>query len=254
MEGLPAQSLEILEEGFAFHPGLPSAMLCKARCLFDLKRYSEALKTIDSILNKNAENIRALKLRAEISIRLGQKKAAVLTLRKVVLLFPQDKDALKSLEELSEIESKAAELIPPESRRPADEKLGEINEFKVEPVRKSFSELIDVPNIPAPKVELQKVKYVENDEEPQSEPTFATRTIAELYLRQGLTAKAKKVLRRMISDEPSNKWAREALQELETDGIVLPETKNSRPIRLEKKAKVLERILAQFRQRRRELH
>src|SRR6218665_1023734 len=76
-EGLPHQALEILEEGLAYHPGLASALIAKARCLFELRRYAEALAEPQAATRTNPQNLKAFKLQAEIYVRLGQRKAAI---------------------------------------------------------------------------------------------------------------------------------------------------------------------------------
>jgi tetratricopeptide (TPR) repeat protein len=60
-ENLPHQALEILEEGLAHYPALASAVIAKARCLFDLRRFGEAASVCREILVHNPENIKANK-------------------------------------------------------------------------------------------------------------------------------------------------------------------------------------------------
>lgn len=253
-EGLPHQAIEILNEGLNFHPGLASAVLCKARCLFDLRRFAEASAVCREVLRSNSENIKAHKLLAEIFVRLGQSKAAIRSLTKVVSLYPQDSEAVKALEELENLESGI--FVPPEriSRASTDSPPvapGRISDFQVGSFSDTFAAIPEeTPLISASKV----IPILPNEEvEPDdgSEPTFATRTIAELYLRQGLKRKAMKVLRKILQEEPTNAWARETLQDLGSDGIVRgaqPQVSSQRNA-LTQRAKVLERMLAQVRLR-----
>lgn len=239
-EALPNQALEILDEGFVYHPGLASAVLCRARCLFDLRRYAEALADTRALLAVNPNNIRAHKLEADIYVRLGQRKAAIRALTQVVGLYPQDLEAVKSLEQLENLETR--QVIPTQrlSRASVDTApaKGKIEEFQVG----SFGESIAAIDAMGDQPTQPELAQAEGDE-----PTFATRTIAELYLRQGLHGKAWKVLRMILRDDPSNQWAREVLQELETDGIVLPASVKKAESALERKAKALERLLSQVR-------
>ncbi|MGZ3655450.1 MAG: tetratricopeptide repeat protein, partial [Bdellovibrionota bacterium] len=137
-EGLPHQALDILDEGMLFHPGLASALISKARCLFDLRRFAEASSVCRDILAANPANIKAQKLQADIFVRLGQRRAAIRALTKVVSLFPQDREAVKALEELEGLETGV--IVPPEklSRASTDAPpvLGRIDDFQVG----SFSE------------------------------------------------------------------------------------------------------------------
>ncbi len=255
-EGLPHQAIEILSEGLGHHPGLASAMLGKARCLFDLRRFAEASSLCRELLRANPENIKAHRLHADIFVRLGQRKAAIRSLTRVVSLFPQDLEAVRALEELENLETGI--FVPPEkvSRASSDSApptLGRISDFQVGSFSESFA-AIPPEEIEAPLVQPKFLEVrVSADAEPDdgTEPTFATRTIAELYLRQGLKQKAVKVIRKILQEEPMNVWARETLQDLGSDGIVpraqpqVPPQRNA----LTQRAKVLERMLAQVRLR-----
>ena len=255
VEALPHQALEILEEGLGYHPGLASALLVKARCLFDLRRFAEASVVCREILAANPANIKAQKLQAEIFVRLGQRRGAIQALTKVVSLFPQDLEAVKALEELEGLETGV--LVPPErlSRASSDAPptLGRIVDFQVG----SFSEtLASIPEEVAPQPPLAPPQVLPQEvaeEEGGMEPTFATRTIAELYLRQGLKCKALKVLRKILQEDPGHEWARETLQDLGSDGIVPIAQKSlvdPRRAALVAKARRLEQMLVQVRLRR----
>jgi tetratricopeptide (TPR) repeat protein len=249
-EGLSAQALEILEEGLVFHPGLASAILVRARCLFDLRRYAEALEVVKAAIQQNPENLRAHKLQAEIYVRLGQRKAAIRALAKVVLLYPQDLEAVRALEELENIESKQNIPVGKISRASVDlpPAMGKIEEFQVGSFVDSLAEISRVPEI-APPVTIHIAQNPADIDDGQ-EPTFATRTIAELYLRQGLKTKASKVLRKILAEDQGNAWARETLQVLESDGIVLPTSSGPKPKQtnaLSIRASALERMLARVR-------
>jgi tetratricopeptide (TPR) repeat protein len=249
-ENLPHQALEILEEGLGNHPGIAGALVAKARCLFDLRRFGEAAAACKEILQSNPENIKARKLQADIFVRLGQRKAAIRALTAIVTRFPQDKEAVRSLEELEGLE--AGPLFPPErlSRASVDipPALGRISDFQVGSFSESLAAIPRGVELPDPREAREEEE--EEEEEVGSEPAFATRTIAELYLRQGLKRKAIRVLRKILIEEPLHVWAREALQDLGSGGIVLPAQKSQASSRrglLEAKAKLLERLLARVR-------
>lgn len=242
-EGLTQQALAILEEGLSYHPGLASAILSQARCLLDLRRYADALEVVRQAIAQNPQNIKAYKIQSEIYTRLGQRKAAIRSLTNVVLLYPQDVEAVRALEQLENFETRQNVPTMQIQRASVDKapaaSTGKIEEFQVG----SFTEsLAEIARQPEPTV----FASVEEDE---GEPAFATRTIAELYLRQGLKSKAAKVLRKMAAVDPANQWARETLQVLESDGIVL-RTKVPAPKKsdaLAKRASALERMLARVR-------
>lgn len=272
-EGLPQQALEILQEGMVYHPGLASAVVCRARCLFDLKRYAEALADLQVALLHNPENLKAYKLQSEIYLRLGQRKAAMRSLTKVLALYPQDHEASRALSELELLLAPPKAPVPVRTAAPPPS-LGRIEDFQVGTFTQSMHQIEEAESSLAPSGELPKAQplaaqvapdWTEEDEasavasssairaEPENatdeEPAFATRTIAELYLRQGLKGKAVKVLRKLLRDDPTNAWARETLQDLSSDGILLPSPKAEakRSDSLAKRARVLEQLLAQVR-------
>jgi tetratricopeptide (TPR) repeat protein len=278
-ESLPHQALEILDEGLVHHPGLASALISKARCLFDLRRFGEASLVCREILKANPANIKARKLEADIFVRLGQRKAAMRALAMVLTHFPQDREAAKALEELENLETPV--IVPPErvGRASSDvppSSLGLIQDFHVGSFREA---LASVPVEPvagsgsvtepvsasiavsaATPVAVSRALAdfdAESDSETETATetdsdtvTFATRTIAELYLRQGLKGKAMKVLRKILQEDPTHEWARETLQDLGSDGIVPLAQKSpaeSRRAALAAKARLLEQMLAQVR-------
>lgn len=257
-EGLPHQALEILEEGLGHHPGLASAVMSKARCLFDLRRFAEASVVCREILRSNPDNIKAHKLLADIFVRLGQRKAAIRSLTRVVSLFPQDREAVKALEELENLETGV--IVPTErmhSRASIDSAPrppGRISDFQVGSISESIAAIPADIKTPMPatiEVSARPAQPAEQEDD-GVEPTFATRTIAELYLRQGLRQKATKVLRKILQEEPTNQWARETLQDLGSDGIVLPAQQSriqAQRAALKAQARALERMLAQVRMR-----
>jgi tetratricopeptide (TPR) repeat protein len=262
-EGLPHQALEILEEGLAYHPGLASAVIGKARCLFELRRYAEALAETQAAIAMNPQNLRAFKLQAEIYVRLGQRKAAIRALTHVVNLYPQDVEAVRSLEQLENLEARQFIPIQNISRASVDTApaAGKIEDFQVGSIGESLSsigleEMKDEPQLEEaqPVISAQSQAISPQPQAPEeleeAEPTFATRTIAELYLRQGLKAKAMRVLRKIVRDDTGNQWARETLQELESGEIVLPAKPQqaAKPSSsLQKRAKALEMMLARVR-------
>jgi tetratricopeptide (TPR) repeat protein len=152
LEGLPHQALEIADEGLQQHPGLASGILVKVRALFDLKRYGEAANVCQEALKSNPNNLKAHKLLADIYLRLGQRRAAIRSLSRVVSLFPQDREAVKALEELENLETGQfvpVSAIPRASVDSPPQALGKIEEFQVG----SFSET--VASLPPEEVEAE---------------------------------------------------------------------------------------------------
>jgi len=264
-EGLIAQALEILEEGLVYHPELPGALLIRAKCFVRERRYADALGTVRFVLKKNADNIKALKLGAEVCLLLGQRAPAMRYLERVVTLFPQDQESARALEELENIEAKKKIPIQEIIRASSDfvaHSPGRIEDFQVSEMEESLKHL----NSESQLDEFQEVEIgaLTDQQEfasrtsmatPEYEPTFATRTVAELYLRQGLKAKAIRVIKKMLREDAANSWAIETLQDLESDGIVptsklvVEKSPLAPSVREKKSPKVatLERLLAKVR-------
>ncbi len=246
-KGLLEQALEICDEGLRFHTDLSSALLVKARCFFDQRRYSDALNATAKIILQNPENLRAHKMRAEIFTLLGQRGAALTSLGTVLRLFPQDEEARKAFEELRGLQStkdasvKAAERLSGAGALVSS--VGKIDDFQVG--NPAILEQWRGTNAPVEAV----TQIAHEDAEAEEEPAIATRTIAELYLRQGLTLKARAVLKKMLRDNADNQWARETLQDIRSDGIVLPADREAaaKKQKLERKLQFLERLLTQVR-------
>jgi predicted Zn-dependent protease len=237
--GFPNQSLEILREGAFFHTSLLSAWLGEARALTDLKRYAEALVRCAQILQKAPEHVKALQQRVEIFLLLGQKSAALKSLRQIANLFPDDPHTKAQIAELVGLEENI--LAPKVARTEASlrDTMGRVSAYQVGRLGDFYSD--DQHEAPVNELPLEATVELED--------TFATRTIAELYLRQGLRAKAISVLRRMQQQNPADQWVTDTL--LGTTGKPLPTQINDvmfdHKTNLAKKAKYLERALAYIR-------
>jgi tetratricopeptide (TPR) repeat protein len=289
-EGLATEALEIIAEGLEFHPKLGSALFVRAKCLFDLRRYGEALKEIRELLQANPGNVKAKALEAELYIRLGQRKSALRVLRQLCAEYPQEKEWQESLKSLQSLRENEWQPVPSEGAKTifipsAPAPVGEIADFQVggaaelsrlwavdgpwnqpiatigsfdsQPAEVSsepplVAELLPPPALVEGLGAVAAPVWDRADEEGAlvqngiDEPTIATRTIAELYLRQGFRARAIAVMQKILHDDPSHKWARETLQALHSDEI-LPKPKVNPKQRLAAKAQLLERMLLQIR-------
>lgn len=268
-KGLVRQALEILEEGLSLHPDFASGMVAKARCYFDLRRYADCLDLLEQVLLRNPENIRAEKLRSEVFQRLGQRKAAIGALTRVVSLMPNDRAAVKALEELENLEFPPAEasVVLQHASNDAPGVRGQLEDFRIRSAGEAelsagigiastvkTVEIINENQNPAARSEGNDTAQMDavaegwsDEDEAGSESfgdiTFATRTIADLYLRQGLKEKAKKVLQLMAERDPNDAWAKETLQKLlpSSGNNIAPQAKRTQ---LMLKAQYLERLIA----------
>lgn len=218
-KGQVQKALELCKEGLRESPDFTTGILVRALCFFDLKRYRDCLRETQKILEKDPENVEAEKLRAEVFIHLGQRKAAMNSLAKVANLVSKRSRHAQSME---------------------NESISRLDDFQVETLPGALeSNALEKENFPINNV------YFNGPQSKFEDTTFATRTVAELYLRQGLEQKAHKILCLMLQKDPSDAWAKENILKLEA-----LDTKYERKARLvlTAKAQYLKKLLKQLKQ------
>lgn len=238
-KGLVRQALEICNEGLEKHSDFSAGLIVKARCFFDLRRYADCLGLLEKILRQNPENIKAEKLRAEVFQRLGQKRAAIGSFTRIISLMPSDRDAIKSLELLEDFDVSEPISIGGIVHASTDEKpAGRLMDFQVQSVG-------DAKIDESPRFFIDKIaaEAAWEEESPMGDSTFATKTVAELYLRQGLKEKAKKIIEMMLQRDAKDIWASETLEKLSASSVNKVDLQ-ARRTQLMVKAQYLERLLA----------
>lgn len=257
--GMVQEALEICEDGLQYHPGLSSGRLLRARCFFDLKKYGSSLEELRDILEEYPQNYRALKLQTEIFLLLGQQEQAIEALRSLVLAFPQDAAAVQTLKTL---ENQFVPLPPRlEPGLPAfvstDSPPSAIGDFQVTALTGFLAEEIaEEEELLAIEDKSDEPEIMESEEGLDLDPTFATKTIAELYIRQGLRKKAAAVIRKILEQNPSDPWAQSTLQGLEGDAISAFSSPTKKVVlggreKLKDRAQFLANLLKQVQQLRR---
>lgn len=247
-EGLIHQAISILDEGLEFHPNLYRAFIEKAECFFALRRYADCLILVNRVLSVSPENIKAQRLQARIYNRLNQKEAAYLAYKNVLQLNSFDweaKDYVEQYEKAIFAEKKQMEVLQPNCE-------GKLSDFTINNNGRAgqlFESSVLLPS--AQEASGQKVAANKEDQilegdalaeadSNEFEP-FATRTIAELYLRQELFAKAESILRKILAKNPDDAWAVAALSNVMRKQKAAPQP-TSRDVALAKAA-LLDRFL-----------
>ncbi|NUM88019.1 MAG: hypothetical protein HUU37_02340 [Bdellovibrionales bacterium] len=238
LAGRHQEALHVLEEGLRFHPTLISARVVAAQCKAELRRFADALSDLDLALEEAPENLKARKLRAEIYILLHQHKPAMRELTDIVGRYPQDTDSVQALEKLEDFlfgpvaDSRFAWRASSDAIRPRPVAEEQVEAFHVASVGE-----VNTP----PQEQPQEIPA-----EPTEEPAFATRTIAELYMRQGLEVKARRVLETLLRQNPTDTWARDALRKLNEQSRLSNSTLSAKTARSSKMERIrrLERFLA----------
>ncbi len=219
-------ALQILEMGLGQNPGFMSARYIRAKCNADLRRFADSLQELEEILQAVPDHLKARKLKVEIYLLLNQHRAAMVELTDLVERYPQDYEAVRALERLEDfLQGQIPASRPTMTRASTDHRLSGFQEARTASLPTSKESDFDT-----------------------DEPAFATRTIAELYLRQGHKAKAKNVIKKILSENPGDTWAAGALRDLESESR-LPKAANSATNAVTVKARkirVLERLLARL--------
>lgn len=210
-----------------------SVRFIRAKCFADLRRFADALAELELVLQTAPDHLKARKLRAEIYLLLNQHQAALRELTDLVERFPQDMEAVVAMEKLEDF------LFGAAASRGV---LASASSDRLRSFQESHSGLMS-------QVSVEREEIITSDD---SEPAFATKTIAELYIRQGHNAKAIKVLKKMVLENPSDSWAIAALNKLEGE-TKLPLSHNSAKTTAALKARkihTLERLLARVQRHR----
>lgn len=237
-QGLIQEALDVCNEGLEFHPSLSPALMMKAKCLFDLKKFGTCLETLQLLLHENPDNYRALKLRADVYILLNQKKQLMAALDNLIARYPHDAEAVRKLEELEEEEAPIQVPVRKISRAYSENAVGSLQDFQIQAGLRSITEA----NLP----DYSGTMAIEERLEDHEEPSFATRTIAELYMRQGLNEKAIRVLKKMHEGTPDDLWVCESLKKLmpkQEIAAIIPSKFAAKSVTISK-IRVLERLLA----------
>ncbi len=242
-KGMLRQALAICEDGLKYRPSFTRGILAYAHCLFDLKRYADCLRETEKLLEENWENIGAQRLQASVFIKLRQYKAAKTSLQQILYLVPQDSKSLRLLEKIQQAQDGAENSFSPSPRPLVEDGPGELGDFVplLSPKNsQKNSQKMDLSG----STPISPKSAVKN-----KDTTFATRTVAELYLRQGLTDRANKILHLMLQKNPKDAWAKERLLELDFSEEEPTKRENSQGAREELmvKAQYLDRLLQEVR-------
>lgn len=89
--GMTDKAMEILSQGIRFHPTYVMGYLGLAFCYFDLKQYHLAYTTLRPLTENHRDNLRLLKLFADVCLELAKTEEALETLKYLLFINPKDK-------------------------------------------------------------------------------------------------------------------------------------------------------------------
>lgn len=177
------EALELLEDGIDRLPEFTPGHVVAGRVHRDRGRPDDARGAFSRVLDLDPENVVALRALGELAEEAGRTDEALEHFRRLRALEPEDPELARRIEALE---------AGPEPVEPAGE-LGDGAE-------------------PAPS-EAPEPAVAEDGEMAED---VVTATMAELYVRQGLTGKAVEVYGRLVERDPENPRFRERLAELES--------------------------------------
>lgn len=246
-DGDPERALSILADGIGRHPDYPSAHIVRARCLVDLDRLADAEASLRRVIELDGQNLVAIQGLANLAERRDDPIEAVRWYEQIATLDPMNVEATAALERLRpapppptpgleplpapseewwsspafQIEEEDAEEDP---RAPDDiEPPGHVSAGG-DPLRAVAEELTGATAEPeSPAREEAEAWWFEDpgESEPDDDGDLLTRTMAELYTKQGLLDEAAAIYRELLTDRPEDEGLRRALDELEQrlDGV-----------------------------------
>lgn len=183
----------VVEKGLETHSDFSPAHIVLARTLCQQGEYSASEFSFQEALRSDSESLAALVGYARLCILLGQEEKARELLLEARSLSPADPVINKLL--LSLPEEFPEEVVEEDVEDDTTSTSGELLQTDAEEVE-DVSEPAD---------------------EEMGAPVLVSSTLAELYLKQGLTAQALDVYRQLSADEPDNLLFRRKIRDLEDD-------------------------------------
>jgi predicted Zn-dependent protease len=168
----PEDAREMLEAGLVRHPGFVSALVALAQVLLDLGDDTGAQDVLARVVARDPENLVALRLQAAAAEDDENWLGAIAHLERIVRLETADFEAVARLQTARN--RLTNQSLPPEAA-------------------------------PAPALETAAV--VPGD----TVGAVVTLTLADLYLRQGYTDRARELLSQMAANDPGREDVRERL-------------------------------------------
>jgi tetratricopeptide (TPR) repeat protein len=218
------EAIEVLEAGLAEHPRYVSALVILARCHVDAGRPIESGEAFARVLALDPDNLVALKNLAEMALTADDNARGAEFLERVVFLDPTDELAATRLEALRGGVATSAPAAP----KPAPED-GESPDSAAAAMPASADETAPTTGMARPAAGVDAVVDCAAAEpaaigEAAAEPevvspvlerqSFATRTLAEIYLAQGYREKALTVLREILTRHPDRSDVAEKIAEI----------------------------------------
>jgi len=184
------KAYQYLLEGLRYFPRYVLALIMIAKILMNEGKYKAAVAYLETALNIERDEIRALEALAECHEKMGEIDKAIEDYERLVELDPSNERA----------KSKLLELAPAKKPSPED----------VDSLIEELAEEKGEDNVDIPKVELEEEEGAEESDEEE----IPTISLARLYEKQGHIDDAIRVYERILEREPDNGEALEELKRL----------------------------------------
>jgi len=239
--GEPGRALDLLEEGIERHPDYLSAHIVRARTFRDLGREADAREAFERVLALDAQNLVAMRGLADLARLRSDPAEERDWLRRLVQADPFNEEPAARLVELDASgETQDAQTGGLESPAPGEPEPGRIDtaspsegppvdagqqpevvaeQDSADVAGEELPEIADGETPVAEEARLPEPWWFEEPEpgpeadaeENEEDADLLTRTMAELYARQGLLDEAEEIYRELLRDRPDEAELRAGL-------------------------------------------
>jgi len=243
--GDPEQAIAICRAHLAQQPGHMSGHVVYAQSLYDAGRTDESRVVFEKALSLDPDNAIVLRQLGDISRQKGDTAEARHWYSRALEADPHDREIAAYIAELTEplTEDAIAEAVAPADSQPVEILPEATKEDEVPPVEvEAQPPAIDV-EVPTEPSKEPEVSVVESEASEPAEDEgelaplplatgspFVTRTMADLYARQGYREQALEVYRELAIESPDEPDIADRIRELES--AVKPEPIEVAPLEL----------------------
>jgi tetratricopeptide (TPR) repeat protein len=219
------EALRLLREGLRRHPELSAGHVVRGWIYAGQGDASDAEESFRAALDVDPTNVEALKGLAEARAAQGAPKEALEILRTLLPLAPLDRtiqSRMRELEAASEAGAEEVEEAPPTAETPLLRVWEDPDGVEEELDWGAASLQADASRAPEPEEapeDLSGPGAAEEAKTPSTgisdrEDALATRTMGDIFLRQGLLDEAEDVYRRLLDRKPGDSELRAKLEEV----------------------------------------
>ena len=181
--GMVEEALLVCARGVKAHPRYASGHVVHGKCYFDASRTEDAEASFRRVLELDDRNLVALKYLGIIRAELGDAAGARRFFEEILTLDPEDRDIRRRLQQLGESAEPAEPTRTAQPAAAVEERVHELrdvadDEFEGEPIT------------------LRDASVTSAE--------IATLTLADIYASQGHPAKALRIYREVLRQQPNN--------------------------------------------------